>query len=159
MNATAWIALGSNLGAREATLDGAVRALSELAELEIRAASSWIETNPMGGPLDQPKFLNGVLRCTTTLTPRDLLAALQWIEAKFGRDRTSAVRNGPRTLDLDLLMFDRVELREEELTLPHPGLEERVFVLEPLAEIDPALLLPNSQKTVSERLNELRVST
>jgi len=102
--------------------------------------------------------LNGVLRCATTLTPEALLVQLQRIEVRFGRDRSSGIANGPRTLDLDLLMFDAIERGDSNLTLPHPGLEDRTFVLEPLAEIDAELRLPRSLKTVRERLLELQVN-
>lgn len=158
MNSVAWIALGSNLGDRKATLDGALHQLRSVAAVRVETVSSWLETEPVGGPAGQSAFLNGVLRCTTTLTPQALLGELQRIETQFGRDRTSGVANGPRTLDLDLLMFDVLELSGPALTLPHLGLEDRTFVLEPLAEIDAELRLPRSQKTVRERLLELQVN-
>ncbi len=156
MSVVAWIALGANLGERQGTLDAAVRALDELEGVEVDAVSSWIETEPVGGPLDQPRFLNGVLRCVTNLAPRALLAALQDIERRFGRDRSSEVRCGPRTLDLDLLDYGGQVLNEPDLALPHPRLEERIFVLQPLSELDPEQQLPRCKKSVRERLAELQ---
>lgn len=159
MSAVAWIALGSNLGERKINLDGAVTALRELDGVVVEAVSSWHATEPVGGPPGQPQFLNGVLRCTTSLEPQDLLRELQEIEARFGRDRRTGVPNGPRTLDLDLLLVGDLALDEASLTLPHPGLEDRTFVLEPLAELDPTLRLPRSEQTVAERLLALRVNS
>ncbi len=157
MSAIAWIALGSNLGERKANLDGAVQALRELGEVEVLCVSSWFETDPVGGPAGQAQFLNGALKCSTSLTPRALLAALQTIEARFGRDRTSGVLNGPRTLDLDLLIHGESRVNDVELTLPHPRIEERSFVLEPLAELEPDLRLPRTGRTVSECLTALGI--
>lgn len=157
MSATVWVALGSNLGEREANLEGAVRALREHDGVDVQSVSSWHVTAPVGGPSDQPEFSNGALRCTTTLEPREFLAVLQSIEARFGRDRTNAVLNGPRTLDLDLLLFGDCEVNDPELTLPHPRIEERTFVLEPLAELDSELVLPRSGRSVRECLATLRI--
>lgn len=159
MSAVAWIALGSNLGERKANLDGAVDALRELDGVVVEAVSSWHSTEPVGGPSGQSQFLNGVLRCTTNLAPESLLGELQQIEVRFGRDRVNGVLNGPRTLDLDLLLVGELELDEPDLTLPHPGLEDRAFVLEPLAELDPELRLPRSGQTVRDRLRALQVNS
>jgi len=159
MSAIAWIALGSNLGEREANLTGAVQALRDLDGVEVLSVSSWFETDPVGGPTGQPQFLNGALKCATSLTPRALLEALQTIEAHFGRDRTNGVPNGPRTLDLDLLLHGDSQVSEPDLTLPHPRIEERSFVLEPLAEMEPDLWLPRTARTVAECLTELRIRT
>lgn len=154
MKVTAWIALGSNLGERRATLDAAVDALRDSQGVEVHEVSDWIETEPVGGPAGQGPFLNGVLRCETTLSPRELLTLLQAIEERFGRERT--VANGPRTLDLDLLTYEDRELEEPDLVLPHPRLAERVFVLEPLRQLDPDWRIPRTNQRVSERLQELR---
>ena len=109
----------------------------------------------MGGPEGQPDYLNGCLEGRTTLDPRTFLWLLQRLESQFGRDRAREVRNGPRTLDLDLLLYGELELRSPEVVLPHPRLEERLFVLEPLNALAPDLRLP-SGRLVRERLAELR---
>lgn len=149
------IALGSNLGPRRAQLDGAVRALDAEPGVRVVAVSPWIETAPEGGPPGQGAFLNGVLLARTTLDPRALLARMQAIETSFGRDRTREVRNGPRTLDLDLLEFGDERIDEPGLTVPHPRYEERTFVLEPLRRLLPGRTLPRSGRTVGEQLARL----
>ncbi|MCX2726554.1 2-amino-4-hydroxy-6-hydroxymethyldihydropteridine diphosphokinase [Thermomicrobium sp. 4228-Ro] len=128
----AYIGLGSNLGDRRATLRAAVRRLSEHGR--IVAVSSLYETEPVGFR-DQPWFLNAVIALETDLDPRELLRTLLAIERSFGRERT--FRNAPRTLDLDLLLYDGVVENSVGLTVPHPRLHERAFVLVPLAEIAP----------------------
>ena len=155
---TVFVGLGSNLGARRRQIEGATRALGETSHVRVVRVSPLIETEPVGGPADQPMFLNGVLEAETTLSARVFLARLQAIEARFGRDRTREVRNGPRTLDLDLLIYGDEEIRERDLIVPHPRLGERVFVLEPLAAIAPGRTLAGSGSTVSQRLDELRTA-
>lgn len=154
MNHVAFIALGSNLGDSRALLDAAVCELDEHEDLRVVGRSSWHETDPVGGPPDQPRFLNGVVRCETSLAPRELLHLLQAIEDRAGRVRD--VPDGPRTLDLDLLFYDHENLRDPDLILPHPRLEERLFVLEPLNELAPRRVLERSGRTVEERVRELR---
>src|SRR5262245_8677284 len=124
---TALIALGSNLGDRAATLARAVELLRVAAEVRVAAVSRWHETEPVGGPAGQGPYLNGALRLETSLAPEDLLTVLQRIETELGRTRTE--RWGPRTLDLDLLLYDDVTCNTPRLTLPHPRLAERRFVL------------------------------
>lgn len=141
----AWIALGSNLGDRRASLDAAVARLRAADGVDVLRVSRWIETDPVGGPPGQGRFLNGVLEARTRLEPRALLALLLSIEAALGRRREAGVRNGPRTLDLDLLLVEGQSADEADLTLPHPRLEERAFVLAPLAELAPDLLLPSGR--------------
>lgn len=144
MKATAYIGLGANLGDRERTLRRALDLLAARAGVAVDAVSTFRETEPVGY-LDQPRFLNGAARLETELTPRELLAALLDVERQLGRDRSgprSAVRWGPRTVDLDLLLYDDLELDEDGLTVPHPRLHERGFVLEPLAELAPGLVVP-----------------
>ena len=149
-----WIALGSNLGDRRSQLQGAIARLEALPGFQCLARSTWIETSPVGGPNGQGDFLNGVLQGRTSLEPLSLLDALQCIEAEFGRERR--LHHGPRTLDLDLLLYgDRVH-RDERLQVPHPELENRLFVLEPMAQLAPELRLPGSGLTVSQRLEQLR---
>ena len=155
---TAWVALGSNVGERRANLEGAVEALRCADGVEVVRVSPWLETRAVGGPAGQPDYLNGCLELRTTLAPEDLLWLLQRVETQFGRERAREVRNGPRTLDLDLLLYDELELARPELVLPHPRMEERLFVLEPLCALAPELRLPRSRKSVRERVSELRVA-
>ena len=126
--------MGSNLGDRLGTLQGCVHAISGLPETDVLAVSPVYETAPVGGPA-QPDYLNAVLIVATGLTPQDLLAATQRIEAGFGRIR--AERFGPRTLDIDLIAYDDLTMDTLELALPHPRALERAFVLLPLAELVP----------------------
>jgi 2-amino-4-hydroxy-6-hydroxymethyldihydropteridine diphosphokinase len=156
----AWIALGSNLGNhqgdRRSHLDRSVVEIGALPGVRVGRVSRWIETEPVGGPPDQPRFLNGALELDTRGSARELLARLQAIERAHGRDRAHEPRHGPRTLDLDLLLFGDESIDEPGLTVPHPGLEERVFVLAPLSEIAPELTLPRSGRSVAARLAELQ---
>ena len=152
----ATIALGSNLGPRELALERAVEGLARLPHTRLVARSRWHETEPVGGPAGQPRFLNGVVRVETGLGPRALLEALQALERAAGRERAGEVRHGPRTLDLDLVFYGRLQLAEPGLELPHPRAEERLFVLEPLAEIAPDEHLPGCGRRVRERVAELR---
>jgi 2-amino-4-hydroxy-6-hydroxymethyldihydropteridine diphosphokinase len=134
----AYVGLGSNLGDREAMLR---RALEQLArKADVVAVSSFRDTEPWGRT-DQPRFLNAVAMIETVLSPRELLDTLLAIERELGRTRDSS-RWGPRTIDLDLLLVDTLEIDEPGLTVPHPRLHERQFVLQPLAELDPGLVVP-----------------
>jgi 2-amino-4-hydroxy-6-hydroxymethyldihydropteridine diphosphokinase len=146
---TAYIALGSNLGDRAKTLAAATDRLGRLGQVE--ACSSLYETEPVGFH-DQPAFLNAVLALETELDPHSLLHSLLAIERELGRDRSHGVPNGPRTLDLDLLLMDGTIIVGEELTLPHPALVRRRFVLAPLAEIAPQLRHPQRDQTIAELL-------
>lgn len=137
--AEAFVALGANL---ENPVLHVRQALSELDAIErtrVLAASSLYRTAPVGYA-DQPDFINAVAKLQTGLSPRELLDALHVIEGRHGRRRS--IRNAPRTLDLDLLLYGMLVLREEELTLPHPRMHERAFVLIPLAEIAPEAPVP-----------------
>lgn len=151
-----WVALGSNLGERQANLEGAVEALRSADEVEVLRVSPWFETRAEGGPPEQPDYLNGCLAARTTLAPEDLLWLLQRIETQFGRERAHEVPNGPRPLDLDLLLYGELELALPDLVVPHPRLEQRLFVLEPLCALAPELELPRSRMRVRERVAELR---
>ncbi len=133
---TAYVGLGANLGDRERTIRRALELLGD----EVVAVSSLRETDPVGY-VDQPRFLNGAARLETERTARELLDRLLAIERELGRTREGA-RYGPRTIDLDLLLYGDAVIDELGLTLPHPHLHERAFVLEPLAELDPALIVP-----------------
>jgi 2-amino-4-hydroxy-6-hydroxymethyldihydropteridine diphosphokinase len=137
----AFVGLGSNLGEREVTLRAAIGRLRGLAEVEVIQVSSFRDTEPVG-PVDQPRFLNGAVELETGLTARALLGALLELERAFGRDRSAGPLHGPRTLDLDLLLYGGETIDEPLLSVPHPRLHERRFVLEPLAELDPDLEVP-----------------
>ncbi len=137
---TGYIGLGSNVGDREAELAAAVRGLRDRG-VEVDAVSSVYETEPVGEVLDQPDFLNAVARVRTGLGPEDLLQVCKAIEAERGRD-FDAPRHSPRPVDLDLLLLGDLEVRTDRLTLPHPEVTSRRFVLEPLLELDPGLELP-----------------
>jgi len=137
----AYVGLGSNLGDRERTLRRALEALDADPELQLVAVSTLRETEPVGY-LDQPRFLNGVAAIETELPPRALLDRLLAVEQRFGRRRQGVPRGGPRTVDLDLLLYGQDVVREPGLQIPHPRLQERAFVLEPLAELAPGLVVP-----------------
>jgi 2-amino-4-hydroxy-6-hydroxymethyldihydropteridine diphosphokinase len=136
----AYVGLGANLGDRERTLRAAVEALAAEQGIEVVAVSTLRETEPVGVG-EQPRFLNGAVELQTTLTARELLDRLLAVEERFGRVRTPG-EHGPRTLDLDLLLYGDDVIDEPGLTVPHPHLHERSFVLEPLAELAPGLLVP-----------------
>ena len=137
----AYIGLGSNLGDREATLRAAVAELAAAPGVEVVGVSTLVDTEPMG-LLDQPRFLNGALVLETELPARALLDLLLAVEARFGRDRAAVPAQGPRTIDLDLLVYGEQEIDEPGLRVPHPRLHERAFVLRPLAEVEPDLVVP-----------------
>ena len=145
---TVYIALGSNLGDRAENLRQAREQLQSN-NLRVTRASSVYETAPRE-LLDQPWFLNQVVEAETTLFPRQLLARLQGIEKEMGRQRVTA--NGPRTIDLDILLFGRIIVTAAGLEIPHPRMNERRFVLEPLCEIAPALRHPRTGQAMRELL-------
>jgi 2-amino-4-hydroxy-6-hydroxymethyldihydropteridine diphosphokinase len=153
---TAYIALGSNLdsehGTRKETLSIAIGRIGRLGR--VTASSSLYETEPMGYR-DQPAFLNAVVALETQLEPLPLLRRLLAIERELGRDRSLSPLKGPRTLDLDLLLMGNRTVASEELSLPHPGLSQRRFVLAPLAEIAPQLRHPESSQTMADLLAQL----
>ena len=135
----AYVALGANLGDPASTVRAAFGALANLPESRVVQCSSLYRTAPVG-ITEQPDFINAVAALETALAPEALLDALLDLEQRFGRIR--AERNGPRTLDLDVLLYNRLEIDLPRLTLPHPRLHLRAFVLQPLAEIAPDLQLP-----------------
>jgi 2-amino-4-hydroxy-6-hydroxymethyldihydropteridine diphosphokinase len=150
--ARAYVGLGANLGPREATILRAVDLLAAEPEIDVLELSSLSETEPVGVE-DQPTFVNGAVSLETNLPPRALLDALLRVERELGRVR-SGDRWGPRTIDLDLLLYGDEVVDEPGLTVPHPRLHERKFALEPLAELEPELEIPGRGK-VSKLLSEL----
>ena len=135
----AYVGLGANLGSREGTLRRALELLGDADGVEVVAVSELRETDPVG-VVDQPLFLNGAVEVDTTRTPRELLDLLLEIERSLGRVREE--RWGPRTVDLDLLVYGDEDVDEPGLRVPHPHLHERRFALEPLADLDPQLEVP-----------------
>ncbi|MBI4602083.1 MAG: 2-amino-4-hydroxy-6-hydroxymethyldihydropteridine diphosphokinase [Planctomycetes bacterium] len=154
---TAWtpalLAVGSNLGDREAAIRGALALLGGEPDVGVTAVSRWKETEPAGGPPQGP-YLNGAVAIRTRLAPRALLAVLQAVEARLGRVR--GPRWGPRTIDLDILLYGDLVVRAPDLEIPHPRMLERVFVLEPAAEVAAGWVHPVTGRTVLEHLRLLR---
>jgi 2-amino-4-hydroxy-6-hydroxymethyldihydropteridine diphosphokinase len=150
----AYVGLGSNLGDREGTVRAALGRLRHLPETKVLRVSTLRNTEPVGY-LDQPRFLNGAAELETGLSARRLLGALLELERAFGRDRANVPAQGPRTLDLDLLLYGQEQIDEPGLEIPHPRLHQRRFVLEPLAELDPSLEVPGkgSVQTLLSRLD------
>ena len=138
--ASVLIALGGNVGDVRATFEKAIATICGMAQAALLARSSDYATPPWGDE-EQPRFINACIEIDTALDPHALLFVLHKVEKKFGRDRTKERRWGPRTLDLDLIAYDDVSIDKVELTLPHPRLFERAFVLVPLAEIAPDRLI------------------
>lgn len=137
---SAFIGLGSNLGEREQTIRDAVRSLAELPETELGPCSSLYETAPVGH-IEQPDFLNAVCQINTRQNAEELLRILLAMESAAGRQRTGE-HGGPRTLDLDLLIYGSGHIDKHGLQIPHPRMHERAFVLYPLSEIAPQLVIP-----------------
>lgn len=156
---TAYIALGANLpgpaGTPAQTLAAAAQRLGTLGDVKMQ--SSLYRTEPVGFA-DQPFFLNAVVALETELDALTLLNKLLSIEKVFGRDRSAGIPNGPRTLDLDILLWNGLKLSEPGLELPHPRMSERAFVLVPLAEIAPHLIIPGLEKTVADLLRALETT-
>jgi 2-amino-4-hydroxy-6-hydroxymethyldihydropteridine diphosphokinase len=141
---TGYLGLGSNVGERERQLADAIGALREHG-VQVEAASSLYETEPVGEILDQPDFLNAAVRIRTTLEPHELLRLCKAIEVELGRV-FGGPRHGPRPIDIDLLLLGDITLEDEALTLPHPEVSSRRFVLEPLLELDAELALPDGTR-------------
>ncbi|HEY9410870.1 MAG TPA: 2-amino-4-hydroxy-6-hydroxymethyldihydropteridine diphosphokinase [Jiangellaceae bacterium] len=140
------LALGSNLGDRLDFLQAAVDALTDSPEISAVSVSPVYETDPVGGPAEQPRFLNAVLVIDTTLSPRTLMERAQAAEAAFGRTRE--VPKGPRTLDVDVLAVGTLTSDDADLVVPHPRLAERAFVLVPWADVDPEFTVPGLGRVV-----------
>ncbi len=150
---TAYIGLGSNLGDRQANITAAAQALGQHPEILRLRISSLLETEPVGGPPGQEPFLNAAARLETTLDAENLLSELLRIEHDLGRVRRQ--RWGPRTIDLDLLLFDHEVIEKPHLQVPHPRMHHRQFVLAPLAEVGPEAVHPIFQKSVRDLLADL----
>ena len=141
---TGYLGLGSNVGDRRGHLRSAIELLGDHG-VEVEAVSSLYETEPVGEITDQPDFLNAAVRIRTELEPQELLDVCKGIEAEQGR-MFAGPRHGPRSLDVDLLLLGDLELETERLTLPHPEVRSRRFVLVPLLELDPGLTLPDGTR-------------
>lgn len=153
MGYTAYIGIGSNLGDRVGQCESAITEILKTDQNKLLAKSSFFKTKPLGYT-SQDWFVNGVIKIETELEPLRLLRALKRIESRLGRQET--FRWGPRTIDLDILFFDEKEIRTEELQIPHPRLQERQFVLIPLAEIDRDLIHPVLKKSIGELLDDMK---
>lgn len=148
-----YIAMGSNVGKRRQHLIHAIEAMEKIREFHYPRISQIYETSPVGGPAKQGKYLNAVLEIETLLTPQEVLKHLLAIEKKLGRKRS--VKNAPRTIDLDLLLYEGKVIEEPGLTLPHPRLHERLFVLKPLCDLAPELIHPILKKKLKELLKSI----
>ena len=151
MKHCAYLALGANLGEREQTLERAIEALSTAVDL--KKVSSFYQTSPVDS--SGPDYVNAVVLVETTLSANELLRCCQGIEQQFGRVRPVGVHNAPRTLDIDVLTYDNVTSTDPQLTLPHPRMTERLFVMVPLAEIEPTWQAPNG-RGIAELIAEIR---
>jgi 2-amino-4-hydroxy-6-hydroxymethyldihydropteridine diphosphokinase len=152
----AYVGLGSNLGDRRGLIREALRRLDLIDGVTVRKRSRIIETDPVG-KTDQPRFLNAVAEVETRIEPRPLLRRLRAVEKSLGRVRRS--RWGPRTIDLDLLLWDDLSMSTPSLTIPHPRMAERRFVLAPLAELCPRRRVPGTGRTVRGLLRDVEGRT
>jgi 2-amino-4-hydroxy-6-hydroxymethyldihydropteridine diphosphokinase len=150
MAVIAYLGLGSNLGDRLANLQGAVDRLASEGGIRVDASSRVWETAPVGGP-EQPDYLNAVVRVQTDRAPEELLAACRSVESALGRERSE--RWGPRTIDVDVLLYDGRVVDEPDLVVPHPRIAERAFVVLPLLELEPDPILPDGRRLVDLRLD------
>ncbi|MCA9002880.1 MAG: 2-amino-4-hydroxy-6-hydroxymethyldihydropteridine diphosphokinase [Planctomycetes bacterium] len=149
------IALGGNVGEVQATFRRALLRLDRHPGITLLRRSDWMEYPAIGGPADQPPYWNGAILVETTLTPNELLEVMREVETHFGRDRSREEVWGPRTLDLDLLLYADQVVDEPNLHVPHKRMVERRFVLEPLAQIAPDRAIPGADGTVSQCLQRL----
>lgn len=156
--ATVFLGLGSNLGDRRPAMCAAIHSLVEHPHIDPdhdRGVASLYETSPVGGPPGQGPYLNSAVRITTSLSPQDLLHALQAIETKIGRVRHQ--RWAPRVIDMDILLFNDLVLDDSTLSIPHPRMHERLFVLAPLSEIAGELVHPTRGQTIARLTTECRI--
>ena len=152
----AYLGLGSNLGDRLENLKEAVSLLDGTDDVEVTRSSRVYETDPIGGPEDQPAFLNAVVEIETSSTARTLLEVCLGVEGKMGRVRGE--RWGPRNIDIDILTFGHERIDDDDLTVPHPRMHERLFVLAPLLELDADPPLPGGRSVMTMRLDRVDVS-
>ncbi len=151
-----FIGLGSNVGDREEYVEQACFLIGKIKGAELIKRSSNYETEPEGDS-DQPAFINAVLEIKTELPPKKLLSEFQHIETALGRERE--IEWGPRTIDIDLLLYDKLIMSEDNLQIPHPLLHERLFILEPFKEIAPEFIHPVLEKSIEDILEEKRVDS
>ena len=149
----AYISVGSNIGDKKKNIEESIERMKKIKEIRVAKISTLIETKPWGFE-DQEEFVNGAIEIITTLSPKELIRTLLNIEAEMKRERI--LRWGPRIIDLDVVFYDDLISNDEEIILPHPRMEERAFVLEPLNEIAPYMLHPIKNKRVFQLLNELK---
>ncbi|AZV40823.1 2-amino-4-hydroxy-6-hydroxymethyldihydropteridine diphosphokinase [Peribacillus asahii] len=152
MENIAYLSIGSNIGNRLATFHEALQLLDSNKLVKVVGSSSLYETDPVGYT-DQDCFLNAVIKVFTSLSPEELLQTCLNIETKLGRKRE--IRWGPRTLDLDILLYNQENIETESLSVPHPRMQERAFVIVPLLELDPDIKLPNVNASLNDILNQI----
>ncbi len=148
----AYVAIGSNMGDKEGYLKGAIRCLKECEDIQVSKVSTLLTTEPYGG-VEQEVFLNGMVEIKTLLTPHELLNYLHELEAAAGRERS--IHWGPRTLDLDIIFYDKLIMEDDMLIIPHVDMQNRDFVLKPMVELSPNFRHPILQKTMQQLLEEL----
>lgn len=155
----AFIALGSNLGDRQKTISEAVARIADLQATKLIRKSDLIETKPVDSPDDAGMFVNGVVQVETKLEAKELLNQLLNIEVELGRDRTDTVKNAPRIIDLDILLYGNECISGESLQIPHPRMSERLFVLWPLMQIAPRLVDPRDGSFFADAYDRLSNSS
>ena len=153
MNLTGYISLGTNLGDRLTNINSAIKKINSINLLDIIAISNIYESKPMYN-INQDNYLNLVIQYSTALEILSLLDSLQQIELELGR-KIKRVKNSPRTIDLDILTFDNMIFSNERITIPHPKINERLFVLLPLVDIDPQFVIPGNNKEILSLINAI----
>lgn len=151
----AYIAVGSNMGDRASVIQQAENSVRKIPEISFQKKSAFYETEPVGVSQPQGKYLNGVWEIETSLEAKELLDELMQIETSLGRMRVKTQKNGPRPIDLDILFYGDKVISKEGLSVPHPRMHERWFVLKPLADLCPDFVHPEKKKTVRELLSKV----
>ena len=149
-----FLSLGSNLGDRKKNIISAIKLLKKIKDIKVEKLSKIIETKPWGNE-KQPKFKNAVLKIDTKLEPMQLLLIIKGIEKTLGR-KLSKIKWGPRIIDIDILLYGKKKIKNRMLEIPHPHMHERLFVLEPFAEISPRTMHPVKKKTIKKLLDEIK---